>query len=286
LRLLRALASVGVFEEEADGRFALAAMGKMLRAEAPGSVRDRALYYGSAAMWTVWGGLLHSVRTGESACAHLHGEPFYQHLLRHPEAGGPFNRYMGSGSKQHTEALLRVYDFGGIGTLVDVGGGLGDTLAAILAKYPDMRGVVFDIPAVAKQAGDAILAAGLGGRCAAIGGNMQERVPTGGDSYLLKWVLMDRADSDAAAVLRNCASAMAPGGRVLAVEMVMPPDNRSSFARLMDLQMMLLFGGGRIRTEAELRGLFDGAGLEVVRVLAAPPSPNIVVEGRYPSPPV
>jgi hypothetical protein len=285
LRLLRALASVDVFEEAPDGAFALTALGTHLCADAPGSVRDRALYYGSPDMWGVWGALLHSVRTGEAACAHVHGAPFYEHLLRHPEAGGPFNRYMGSTSERHTEALLRAYDFGGIEMLVDVGGGLGGTLAAILARYPAMRGVVHDIPGVAEQATAELAAAGLAGRCAAVGGDMRSEVPRGGDAYLLKWVLMDRADGDAADVLRRCAGAMAPGGRVLVVEMAMPPDNRPSFARVMDLQMLLLFGGGRIRAEAELRGLFAEAGLEVTRVLPAPPSPNLVIEGRSLTPP-
>jgi hypothetical protein len=280
LRLLRALDSVGVFEEAPDGRFALTALGATLRADVPGSVRDRALYYGSPAMWGVWGGLLHSVRTGDSACRHIHGAPFYEHLQRHPEAGGPFNRYMGATSALHTEALLRAYDFGGIGTLVDVGGGLGDTLAAVLAAYPGMRGVAFDLPAVATEAATAFAAAGLAARCRTEGGDMQQAVPPGGDAYLLKWVLMDRSDERAAEVLRRCAEAMAADGRVLVVDMAMPPDNRPSFARVMDLQMMLLFGGGRIRTEAELRGLFAAAGLEVARVLPAPPSPNLVVEGR------
>jgi len=140
--------------------------------------------------------------------------------------------------------------------------------------------VVYDLPSVAEEATVALAEAGLADRCLAAGGDMQRNVPASADAYLLKWVLMDRSDERAVEVLRRCAEAMTEGGRVLVVEMAMPPDNRPSFARVMDLQMMLLFGGGRIRTEAELRELFDGAGLEVTRVLPAPPSPNIVVEGR------
>jgi hypothetical protein len=279
LRLLRALASIGLFEETPNGHFALAPPGATLRADVPGSVRDRALYYGSPSMWGVWGGLLHSVRTGGSACRYVHGASFYEHLLRRPEAGDPFNRYMTKTSELHTEALLRTYDFNGIGTLVDVGGGLGGTLAAILAAYPELRGVVFDLPAVANAAVPVLAAAGLAERCRAEGGDMQRGVPRG-DAYLLKWVLMDRSDEAAVEVLRNCAETMAEGGRLLAIEMTMPPDNRPSFARVMDLQMMLLFGDGRIRTEDELRGLFGVAGLKVVRVLPAPPSPNVIVEGQ------
>jgi O-methyltransferase domain len=228
----------------------------------------------------VWGELLHSVRTGESACARVHGVPFYEHLLRRPEAGGPFNRYMGSTSERHTEALLRSYDFSSIKMLVNVGGGLGGTLAAILSKYPEMRGMTYDIPAVAEHANAALLAAGLSERSAGVGGNMLSDVPPDGDAYLLKWVLMDRGDAEAIIVLRNCAAAMARGGRVVVVEMAMPSDNRPSFARVMDLQMMLLFGGGRIRTEAELCGLLGAAGLKTTRVLQAPPSPNLVLEGQ------
>jgi O-methyltransferase domain len=280
LRLLRTLASVGVFEEETEGSFALTPLGATLRVDAPDSVRDRALYYGSPAMWGVWGDLLHSVQTGESACGHVHGVSFYEHLLRHPEVGDPFNRYMTKTSSRHTDALIRAYDFGGIETLVDVGGGLGGTLAAILTAFPELQGVVFDLPAVADGAAATLAAAALAERCRVEGGDMRRAVPRDGDAYLLEWVLMDRSDEQAVEVLHNCAEAMRDGGRVLAVEMTMPPDNRPSFARVMDLQMMLLFDGGRIRTEEELRGIFGAAGLEVVRVLSAPPSPNVVIEGR------
>jgi C-methyltransferase len=278
-RLLRTLASVGVFEEGPDSRFSLNPLGATLRSDAPNSVRDRAIYCGSPAMWDVWGDLLHSVRTGESACEHVHGVSFYDHLLSSPEIGETFNRFMARTSQQHADALIQAYDFGGIKTLVDVGGGLGGTLTAILAAFPGLRGVVFDLPTVADAAITKIAAAGLERRCQAEGGDMRRAVPRG-EAYLLKWVLMDRSDEQAVEVLRNCAEAMTDGGRVLAVEMTMPPDNRPSFARVMDVQMMLLFGGGRIRTAEELRGVFAAAGLEVVRVLSAPPSPNAVIEGR------
>jgi cyclopropane fatty-acyl-phospholipid synthase-like methyltransferase len=230
-------------------------------------------------MWDVWGDLLQSVMTGQSACEHVHGVPFYGHLLSSPEIGETFNRFMARTSQQHADALIQAYDFGGIKTLVDVGGGLGGTLTAILAAFPRLRGVVFDLPTVADAAITKIAAAGLERRCQAEGGDMRRAVPRG-EAYLLKWVLMDRSDEQAVEVLRNCAEAMTDGGRVLAVEMTMPPDNRPSFARVMDVQMMLLFGGGRIRTAEELRGVFAAAGLEVVRVLSAPPSPNAVIEGR------
>ena len=183
-------------------------------------------------------------------------------------------------SQQHADALIRAYDFGEIKTLVDVGGGLGGTLTAILAAFPGLRGVVFDLPTVADAAITKIAAAGLERRCQAEGGDMRRAVPRGAEAYLLKWVLMDRSDEQAVEVVRNCAEAMTDCGRVLAVEMTVPPDNRPSFARVMDVQMMLLFGGGRIRTVEELRVVFAAAGLEVVRVLSAPPSPNVVIEGR------
>jgi hypothetical protein len=224
--------------------------------------------------------MLGSIRTGEPACERVHGLPFYEHLMRNPEAGGPFNRYMGKTSEWHTKALLQAYDFSEIGTLVDVGGGLGGAVAAILTAYPRLHGVVYDLPDVAKEAGAALATTGLSDRCVALGGDMQCSVPAGGDAYLLKWVLMDRSDDKAVEVLRRCTEAMESGGRVLVVEMAMPPDNRPSFARVMDLQMLLLFGPGRVRSEAELYGLFGAAGLAVHGVTPAPPSPNIIVEGR------
>jgi hypothetical protein len=276
-RLLRMLASIEVLSEDQNDRFALTALGTTLRTDVPNSVWDRAIYYGSPEMWSVWGNLLHSVKTGESACEHLHATPFYEYLSQHPNVGVPFNRYMTKTSEQHNAAILKSYDFSQLRTLVDVGGGHGGTLAAVLKAYPALQGILFDLPQVVPHA-SLLDAAGVAERCKIVGGDMQHFVPAGGDGYLIKYVLMDRSDEQAVEVLRNCMEAMADNGKILVVEMVMPPGNQASFSKIMDLQMMLLFGRGRIRTEEELRALFKAADLMVTQCLSTP-SPTSIIEG-------
>jgi len=276
-RLLRMLASVEVLSEEQNDQFGLTALGATLRSDVPNSVRDRAIFYSAPEMWKVWGNLLHTVKTGESACERVYGMPFYEYLSQHPNAGVPFNRYMTKSSEQHGGAILKSYDFSQLHTLVDIGGGHGGTLAAILQAHPALHGILFDLPQVV--AGATLLdAAGVGERCKVVGGDMQQSVPRGGDGYLIKWVLMDRSDEQAIKVLKNCMEAMAENGKILVVEMVMPPRGQASFANVMDLQMMLLFGKGCIRTEKEYRALFKAAGLMVTRCLPTP-SPNSIIEG-------
>jgi hypothetical protein len=271
------LAGLGVFAEDAEARFALTPLGATLRSDAADSVRDRAIFYGAPEMWPVWGDLRHAVTTGRSAFEHTHDQPFYDYLGEHPAVGAPFNRYMSATSRQHNAAVLAAYDFAAFRTLVDVGGGHGATLAAILQRHPALRGILVDRPDVAGRGG-LLEAAGVAERCAVVGGDMLRSVPGGGDAYLIKWVLMDRPDDVAIRLLRGCAEAMADGGRVLVVEMVMPPGGEPSFSKLMDVQMLMLFGGGRVRTEAEFRDLFAAAGLRLTRIVPTP-SPNSIVEG-------
>ena len=276
-RLLRTLASIDVLSEDPDGSFALTSLGAMLRRDVPNSVWDRALYYGAPEMWQVWGNLLHSVKTGESACEHVYATPFYEYLSQHPNVGVPFNRYMTKSSEQHTAAILQSYDFAHLRTLIDIGGGHGGTLAAILQAYPALHGILFDLPEVVAHA-TPLDTLGVAQRCKIVGGDMQHSVPCGGDGYLIKWVLMDRSDEQAIKVLRNCREAMVDEGKIMVVEMVMPRGTEASFSKMMDLQMMLLFGRGGIRTEEEFCALFNAAGLQVTQCLATP-SPNSIIEG-------
>lgn len=276
-RLLRMLASIEVLSEEQTGCFALTALGATLQSDVPNSVWDRAIYYGSPEMWKVWGNLLHTVKSGESACEHVYATPFYEYLSQHASVGVPFNRYMTKTSEQHNDAILKSYDFSPLRTLVDVGGGHGGTLTAILKAYPTLQGILFDLPEVVAHASIRV-AASVGERCKIVGGDMQQSVPPGADSYLIKNVLMDRSDEQAIKVLKNCTEAMSDNGKILVVEMIMPPGNQASFSKIMDIQMMLLFGRGRIRTEEEFRVLFRAADLSVTQCLSTP-SPNSIIEG-------
>ena len=202
----------------------------------------------------MWGNLLHCVRTGESACERVYAKRFYDYLAQYPVVGVPFNRYMTKTSEQHTTAILDCYDFSQLRTLVDVGGGEGITLAAILKAYPTTQGILFDLPKVVRTAISLDLV-GLAERCKLVGGDMQQSAPCGGDLYLIKWMLMDRSDEEAINVLRNCKEAMTDDAKILVVELVMPSDGKPSLNKIMDLQMMLLFGRGRIRTREELSSL-------------------------------
>jgi O-methyltransferase len=201
-----------------------------------------------------------------------------QFLIENPNVGTPFNRYMSNTSVQHNAAILDAYDFSRIATLVDIGGGHGGTLAAILGASPGLHGVLFDLPEVVENA-SYLDAPDIAARSRREGGDMEQGVPAGADAYLLKWVLMDRPDDRAVRLLRHCRTAMTAGGRVLVVEIGMPDDDRPNLGRVMDLQMMLLFGGGRIRTETEFRALFTEAGLAITAVHSTR-SPNVIIEGR------
>lgn len=276
-RLLRMLAGAGVFTEEADGRFALTALGATLRSDRPDSVRDWALCVGARQPWEAWGRLRETVMSGEPGFVLAHGMPTYQYLARHPELGALFDRWMTRQSEQHNAALVAAYDFSPFQTLADLGGGQGSTLAAILRANPSLRGILMDRPQVVADL-TPLEAAGVADRCEVVAGDILAGVPGGVDAYLIKRVLMIWGDEPAVQVLRHCATALPEGGTVLVVEMVMPTSNDPSPARTFDLLMLLANEGGRVRTEAEFRDLFAAAGLRLARVIPTA-SPNCILEG-------
>ena len=276
-RLLRMLAGVGVFAEEADGRFALTPFGATLRSEGPDSVHDWALYVGAREPWEAWGRLRETIISGEPGFVLAHGMPTYQYVARHPELGAPFDRWMSRQSDQHNAALVAAYDFSSFRTLADLGGGQGSTLAAILRVNPSLRGILLDQPQVVADAAP-LQAADVADRCEVIGGDLLQGVPGGADAYVIKRVLMIWGDEQVVRVLRLCAEALPEGGKVLVVEMVMPTGNDPSPARTFDLLMLLANEGGRVRTEAEFRTLFAAAGLRLARVIPTA-SPNRILEG-------
>jgi hypothetical protein len=276
VRLLRYLAAVGVLREQ-EGRFALEELGEALRSDVLGSVRDWALFIGAPEIWAVWGGLRESVRTGEAAFMRMHGVPLWDYLAEHPSVGGPFNSWMRRQSEQHNAALVASYDFSPFRVVADVGGGQGSTLAAVLEACPTLRGILLDLPPVVANVAP-LREAGVEQRCDVTGGDMLEAVPAGADLYLVKRVLMDWGDEQATTILRNCAQALPDGGRVLVIEMVLPPGNEPHPGRLFDLLMLLVHQGARIRTEGEFRALFAAAGLSVTGIMSTP-SPNSIIEG-------
>ncbi len=276
-RLMRMLTGPGVFREEADGRFAITPLGATLQDGRPDSVREWALFAGAPEMWAVWSGLRDSLMTGQAAFPAVHGAPMWQYITAHPDLGEVFNGWMTRQSRQQNAALVAAYDFSPFRLVADVGGGRGSTLAAILAASPSLRGILLDLPQVVSHVPE-LDEAGVADRCQVMGGDMLASVPGGADAYLIKRVLMDWGDEDAARLLRNCAAAMAEGGKVVAVEMVMAAGNDPSPAKPFDILMMLTQPGGRIRTEDEFRQLFTAAGLRLIRVISTA-SPNSVLEG-------
>ena len=275
-RLLRALASIDVFAEGDDGRFSLTPLGDCLRGDAAGSQWALAIMTGEE-HYAAYGELLHSVRTGQAGFEKVYGTPIFEFLAKRPEQAQIFDRAMEAVHGRETAAMLDAYDFSGVGVLADVGGGNGSVLTPVLKKYPGMHGILYDLPGVAERARVNIEAAGLAGRCQVVGGSFFESVPAGADAYLLRHIIHDWDDAKAAVILRNVHRAMGAGGKLLVVEIVIPPGNEPSFGKLMDLTMLVIPGGAE-RTEEEYRRLYEAAGFRLTRIV--PTSTEVcVIEG-------
>ena len=263
-RVLRALASRGLFREEGDKRFSLTPLADPLRQDAPHSIRGQALWSGSDAYRRTWGDLAYSVRTGEPAFDHVYGKPFFDYLAEQPALAKIFNDVMTSDSSDEGAAIAAAHDFSRYRRIVDVGGGHGALLAAILDRYPGPLGVLFDLPDVVETARGAIDRHIAAGRVEKVAGDFSEAVPDAGDAYVLKWIVHDWDDEAAIRILANCRTAMAPAGKVLLVEVVVPQGTAGYDATSLDTAM-LVFTGSRERTEGEYLGLLHRAGLTLVK---------------------
>lgn len=278
-RLLRALANVGVLEEQDGRRFELTPVGAFLRNDVPGSLRGWARMAGHEGWWRPWGELRHSIATGEPASPLVHGRPIFDYIDEHPDAAAVFNASMTSISGLEAEAVAAAFDPSGVGTLADVGGGHGYLLATILRRHPELRGVLFDLPPVVAGAEATLRAQGVADRCRVVGGSFFDRAPEGADAIVLKHVIHDWDDAACERILRHCHGALPPGGRLVIVEMVVPPPGESHFAKLLDLEMLVITDRGRERTAEEFRRLVEAAGFELVGTVPTP-SPVSLVETR------
>lgn len=275
-RLLRALTSVGVFAEEPPGQFTVTPLGTYLRSDRPDSVREAALVFGSPYLWTAWGKLFHSVQTGEPAFDHLHGQGFFAYLSGHPEEAEHFNQFCAKTAALREEPLLAGYDdFASIKVLLDVGGGYGAILAAVLRAHSAMRGILFDAPNVVAGAPPVLEAAGVANRCTVVGGNFFDQVPSGADACLLASILHDWDDERAVTILRNCQQALPAGGRLLVLEHVVPDRHLAPETAFMDLNMQVVLPG-KERTVGEFRELFEAAGFRLKRILPLGPFAGLV----------
>jgi SAM-dependent methyltransferase len=284
-RLLRALASIGIVVEGTDGCFTLTPLGACLRTDAPTGMRAFALLEGADYYQQAWWSLPHAVQAGVTAFDHALGMDFYQYLAHEPEAGRRFSEAMVDFARLAADAVVDAYDFSRARQVVDVGGGYGILLAAILQRYPVIHGVLFDVPAVVERAGQRLQAARLAERCALVGGDYFEAVPAGGDVYLLSRILMAYEDDRSVRLLRNCHRAMVEHGRVLIIQQVMPPLGSAASRDLLfegtmsDLNMFVLLSGYD-RTEAEYSVLLEAAGFRLTNVVPTQSLMSIVEDTR------
>jgi hypothetical protein len=269
-RLLRALASLGLFIECEDGSFALSRTGALLRSDHPNSLRSWIVWFGKH-QWAVWGQLMYSVRTGESARSLLTGSDGFGFLGRSPEAAATFNDTMAQLTRLVADDVARTYDFGSIRQVVDVGGGYGTLLSAILEAHQHLNGVLFDLPHALEGATRRLAAAGLDGRYSVAAGDFFEQVLGGGDAYLLKNIIHDWDDERSTLILQSCRRATPDHGKLLLIERIMParfePSSAHQAIAYADL-VMLIGTGGRERTEPEFRALLCRAGFRLTRVSA------------------
>jgi hypothetical protein len=277
-RVLRALASAGIFEEQDARRFALNLPARMLR-KGPSSLHDLGLWMTDPFHFRVYAETLHSVTTGQPAVEKVTGMPVFEYFAREPKLSAVFNNAMTSWSGPTVDAALAAYDFSGITVLVDVAGGHGHVLTSVLRKYPAMRGVLFDLDHVIAGAAPLIAAAGVSDRVDTVAGDFFKAVPRG-DAYIMKNIIHDWDDDRSIAILRTIRTAMQDGrnGRVILLEAVIPPGNQPDFGKLIDIEMLLM-PGGRERTAEEFASLFERAGFTLARIVPTA-SPLSVIEAR------
>jgi hypothetical protein len=274
-RVLRTLASLGVFTESEPGIFAVTALGRTLASDEPGSMRDVALMW-METHYDPFSRLIDTVKTGATAADVHYGEPFFDWISQYPDQVGQFTGAMANLTTGIKAGAVAAYDFNGAGKIVDIGGADGALLAQILAGTPSTTGVTFDLPHVIAEADAAIKGHGLGDRLRAESGDFFEAVPTGADTYLLSLVLHDWNDGRAGQILGNIRQAAKPGATILALEPVMPAGDEPHMSKMLDLTMLAMTGGLE-RTEDEHRQLFERAGLAFQHVISTPTPMSFVV---------
>ena len=264
-RLMRALASEGFFEPKQDGRFALEPRSELLRSDAADSRRNSAIMAGAPWYYGAYGHLIHSVTTGETAYEHMYGKGFFECLDEDPEEAAFFNDVMTGGTRQVAESIVNGYDFSGISTLVDIAGGHGGLLGAVLQANPHMNGILFEQASVLEGATPVLTELGVQERCDLVAGSFFDSVPSGGDAYMMKWIIHDWDDERAVSILKNCRRAMTDQGRLLIVEREMPAGNEKSPATLGDITMMVI-PGGQERTRDEYAAILDASGFRPTEI--------------------
>lgn len=276
-RLLRALASVGIFAEGESRHFSLTALAEPLRSDVAGSKRALALMSGDE-QFRAWAEIDYSVRTGNMAWEKVFGKPVFDYLAEHPDKARIFDAAMVGIHGRESNAVLDAYDFSEIGVVADIGGGNGSQMTEILKRHTKMKGILFDLPHVIERATERIQASGLQDRCELVSGSFFDAVPEGAGAYILRHIIHDWDDEKCLTILRNCHRAMSPVSKLLVIESVIPPGNEPFHGKFLDL-VMLLIPGGKERTEDEYRTLLMRAGFDLTQIV--PTGTEIsIVEGK------
>lgn len=276
MRLMRALIGIGIFRQRSDGRYALTPMADTLRTDAPVSMAGMARWVGSPQHREHWSHLTGAVRTGNAVLPQLRGKSAFEYLADEGELGGIFNSAMTNVSELATVPLTVAYDFSAFGTIVDVGGGHGRLLAAILETAPNSRGVLFDLPEVVAGAPELLRKYGVDHRVRIEEGSFFDSAPEGGDAYVLKNIIHDWPEEEAVRILKNVRAAARIGARLLLCEFVIPDHDRDFHGKWVDIEMLVV-AGARERTADEYGRLFDKAGFRLNRVVETV-SPLSIIE--------
>jgi hypothetical protein len=274
-RIMRALASVGIFAQNQEGYFTLTPLASYLISDVPDSVRAAAIMLGEE-HYQAWGNILHSIRTGTSSFEYLYKTDLFQYYEQNPESAKIFSEAMTSVSAIDNIAVTKAYNFSKIQKLVDVGGGQGSLIAYILKSNANLQGILFDQPSVIKSTKYFLETQGLSSRCEVISGDFFKSVPRGGDAYILRHILHDWDDERALVILKHCHEAMKENALLLLVEMVIPPGNEPSLGKFIDINMLIMCHAGCERTEAEYQALLERAGFQLRKIFTTETDINII----------
>lgn len=267
-RLLRTLASVGVFTEVEPKRFALTPVGEYLRSDNPQTLRHVAMMHCAPWHLPYTGQMIHSVKYREPAVKKAYQvNMVYQYFERDPEAGELFNKAMVNLTRNYHVPLIDSYDFSSFTKVVDLAGGQGALIAEILKANPHLQGVLFDLPQAVDQAADFLEQQGVADRCERVGGDMFESIPTGADLYTISYSIIDCSDESAIALLNSIRRGMADNAKLLVIDSIVPTGDEFHWVKWLDLEVMTI-GNGRARTEAEFKELFQKGGFEWVLTIS------------------
>ncbi len=265
-RFLRTLGGLGLVTDTGGGRFALTQLGEALKTGAPGSARSTIMAFSGPAFWRSWEEIVYSLQTGKTGFEKVWGMGAFDYFAKHPEQASLFSESMVGFHGSEPPTVADAYDFSSLNTVVDVGGATGNMLAAILTRHSNVRGVLYDLPHVVRDAPALLKSRGVDGRVTIESGSFFERIPSGGDAYIMSHIIHDWSEEQCLTILGNCRKAMGPDSRLLIVETVIPEDNSPHQGKLQDL-VMLVIPGGQERTEAEYDVLLAKGGFELRRVI-------------------